>query len=401
MTANFEVFPWNENFETGIAEIDDQHRQLVHLVNELASHLSQGADEVSLERVFGELAAYADYHFRAEERIWEPGFRQDAWFDEHRRFHDSFMPKVLELKSERTGREYEKSVEEILKFLVGWLVHHILDSDRRMAKVIRALGEGLSLEAAKARANQEMSGLMNTFVSTILFMYQTLTSRSIELIKATNERIRAQEALLTRELETKGLRKLLQSMESTIEAMAATIEVRSPFTAGHHRRVAQLAQAIARDMGLSEGEVRGCFLAASIHDLGEMQIPSEILVKPGRLKPTEYKMVQQHSRAGYDILKEIDFPWPIAQIIYQHHERLDGSGYPEGLKGDRILLEAKILAVADVIEAMSSHRPYRSALSIDEALGEIERGKGVWFDPVAVDTCIRLFREKSFAFSAD
>ena len=396
---DFELIPWTENFETGIPSIDGQHRHLVDLVNELAIHLSRGSEFIELQKVFEALAAYADYHFSEEESIWKSAFGGDLWLEEHLGAHAAFLPKVLALKSEKEGREYERSVQEILKFLVGWLVYHILDNDMRMAKALHALEDGLSLGEAKERAILEMSGLMHTFVSTVFFMYKNLASRSLALIRATNEKVRAQEALLKREMETKGLRQLVQSMESTIKAMAATIEARSPFTAGHHRRVARLAQAIASEMGLSEDVVRGCFLAASIHDLGEIQIPSQILVKPGALKPTEYRMVQQHSRAGYDILKEIDFPWPIAKIILQHHERLDGSGYPDGLKGEEILIEAKIIAVADVIEAMSSHRPYRPAHSIEEALEEIRAGEGIRFDPRVVEVCTRLFREQAFSFS--
>ena len=395
---NFEVFPWNANFETGIPLVDEQHKKLVHLVNSLAANLSLGAEDIKLLEVFDELASYAAYHFASEEQIWHPRFKDDKWYIEHKHTHDSFLPRVLELKAEETHAPYEKVIQDILQFLVGWLVYHILDGDRRMAKVLRALDDGLTLEGAKERANQEMSGLMNTFVSTIFKMYQDLTSRSLALIKETNERIKTQEALLTSELEKKGLATLLSTMEQTIEAMARAIEIRSPYTAGHHRRVAALTQAIAKGMGLSADEIQGCYLAASIHDLGEIQIPSQILVKPGKLSPTEFKMVQQHSQAGYDILKEIEFPWPIAQIIYQHHERLDGSGYPNQLKGDQILLGAKILAVADIIEAMSSHRPYRPARGVNEALAEIQERKGISLDAGAVDICIELFRNKSFEF---
>jgi putative nucleotidyltransferase with HDIG domain len=188
-------------------------------------------------------------------------------------------------------------------------------------------------------------------------------------------------------------------MEGTIQAMAATVESRDAYTAGHQRRVAELVLAMAGEMHLAENDIHAVHLAAIVHDLGKIQVPAEILSKPGKLLPLEFELIKYHPTSGYNILKDVDFPWPIAEIVYQHHERLDGSGYPRGLKGDEILLAAKILAVADTVEAMSSHRPYRAALGIDSALAEIERGRGSVYDAAAVDTCLKLFREKRFAFS--
>jgi putative nucleotidyltransferase with HDIG domain len=192
---------------------------------------------------------------------------------------------------------------------------------------------------------------------------------------------------------------LTRSMEGTIQAMAATVESRDAYTAGHQRRVAELVLAMAGEMHLAENDIHAVHLAAIVHDLGKIQVPAEILSKPGKLLPLEFELIKYHPTSGYNILKDVDFPWPIAEIVYQHHERLDGSGYPRGLKGDEILLAAKILAVADTVEAMSSHRPYRAALGIDSALAEIERGRGSVYDAAAVDTCLKLFREKRFAFS--
>lgn len=192
---------------------------------------------------------------------------------------------------------------------------------------------------------------------------------------------------------------LRRSLEQSIQIIAATVEARDPYTAGHQRRVSELATAIAQEMGLSEEQIEGVHFAAIIHDLGKMHIPAEILSKPGKLSDMEFMFIHTHPQAGYDILKEVKFPWPIADIILQHHEKLDGSGYPQGLKGDQILLEAKIITVADVVEAMSSHRPYRSALGIEKALDEIRRGRGSEYDPSVVDTCLKLFTEKRFAFS--
>ena len=185
-------------------------------------------------------------------------------------------------------------------------------------------------------------------------------------------------------------------MEGVIQAMASTVEMRDPYTAGHQRRVAKLATAIAADMDLPASDVEGVRMAAIIHDLGKIYVPSEILAKPGRISAMEFSMIKMHPKVGYDILKKIDFPWPVADIVVQHHERMDGSGYPDGLKGDAILVQARIIAVADVVEAMASHRPYRPALGIDVALDEISKGSGTRYDENAAAQCAALFREKGF-----
>lgn len=194
----------------------------------------------------------------------------------------------------------------------------------------------------------------------------------------------------------KTLQKLQKAMGGIIEALGRTLEIRDPYTAGHQRRVAELARAIGAEMGLSEEQIEGLRMAAAVHDLGKIYVPAEILNRPGRLTEAEFALIRSHPQAAYDILKDIEFPWPVAQIILQHHERLDGSGYPRGLSGDGILVEARIIAVADQVEAMASHRPYRPALGIDEALAEISAKRGIWFDTGAVDACLRLFREKRF-----
>jgi HD-GYP domain-containing protein (c-di-GMP phosphodiesterase class II) len=194
-------------------------------------------------------------------------------------------------------------------------------------------------------------------------------------------------------------RKLGKSLEDALEALAAMTELRDPYTAGHQRRVGELASSIARNMGLPTEQVHAIHLAGVVHDVGKIHIPSEILSKPGKLTPLEFEMLKTHAQAGYDILKSVDFPWPIAEMVLQHHERIDGSGYPHGLKGEEILLEAKIIAVADVVEAMSSHRPYRAALGIDMALDEITKNRDVLYDPQAVDTCVSLFRDEQFKFT--
>ncbi len=190
--------------------------------------------------------------------------------------------------------------------------------------------------------------------------------------------------------------KLRTSLLDSISAIAATVEMRDPYTAGHQRRVAQIATAMAGLLGLTDQQIEGLYLACVVHDVGKIKIPAEILSKPGTLTQLEFALIKQHPQAGYEILKEVDFPWPIAQFVLQHHERFDGTGYPQGLKGDAILLEARIIAVADTIEAMASHRPYRAGLRIEAALTEISSRRGTLYDPAVVDAAIVLFREKEF-----
>jgi len=194
------------------------------------------------------------------------------------------------------------------------------------------------------------------------------------------------------------LDKLQKALSGTIEVVASTVEVRDPYTAGHQRRVATLARAMAELLELSDSQIEGIFMAGVVHDLGKIYVPAEILSKPSRLNDIEFNLIRTHSQVGYDLLKSIDFPWPIAQIVYQHHERLNGSGYPQGLDDEQILVEAKILSVADVVEAMASHRPYRPARGIDSALEHIQEEKGNLYDSSAVDSCINLFSNKGFVF---
>ncbi|HRV05796.1 MAG TPA: HD-GYP domain-containing protein, partial [Candidatus Saccharicenans sp.] len=192
--------------------------------------------------------------------------------------------------------------------------------------------------------------------------------------------------------------RLRRALKGTIQAISTTIEMRDPYTAGHQRRVAQLAEAVAREMNLPEVKIEGIRFAAQIHDIGKIYVPAEILSKPTKLTDLEYTIIKTHPQAGYEILKNIEFPWPIAEIVLQHHERLNGSGYPAGLKDGEILLEARILAIADVVEAMSSHRPYRPSFGIDKALDEIRLNNGLLYEPEAVAACQRLFLEKAFSF---
>jgi PAS domain S-box-containing protein len=192
--------------------------------------------------------------------------------------------------------------------------------------------------------------------------------------------------------------KLRKSLLGTIQAMSLMVETRDPYTAGHQRRVSKLARVIAQEMALPSDTVDTIRIAGLIHDIGKISIPSEILSKPGKLSDTEFSLIKIHSQSGYNILKDVGLPYPIAEMVLQHHERLDGSGYPQGLTNGRILLESQIITIADVVEAMASHRPYRSALGIDVALEEIEKNKGTFYDTAAVEACIKLVREKGFTF---
>jgi PAS domain S-box-containing protein len=197
----------------------------------------------------------------------------------------------------------------------------------------------------------------------------------------------------------KSLIAVRKNLKDAITTLAKIVEMRDPYTAGHQRRVAALATAIAKEMSLSEDQTDQVQMAAIVHDIGKIYIPSDILSKPARLTEVEFQFIKTHPRGGYDIVKGIDFPGAVAESVLQHHERMDGSGYPSGLKDNEILLEAKILAVADTVEAMASYRPYRPSLGIDKALEEISDKKGKLFNESVVDACLRLFREKGFNFA--
>ena len=197
-----------------------------------------------------------------------------------------------------------------------------------------------------------------------------------------------------------NIERLRKSLAATIQAMAAAVEMRDPYTAGHQRRVADLARSIATEMGLSADRIDGLRMAAVIHDIGKLSVPAELLSKPRTLTAVEFSLVKLHVQSGYDTLKDIEFPWPIARMVLEHHERMDGSGYPGGLTGEKILMESRILAVADVVEAMASHRPYRASLGLEAALQEIASFRGVRYDSEAVDACLRLFNEKGYKIPA-
>jgi PAS domain S-box-containing protein len=261
-------------------------------------------------------------------------------------------------------------------------------------------------EAIKFFGRQFVKGLNNTYSE-----YPIITKKGEEVWFGQNTQLIVEDGNVTgfqsvarditeRKQVEKKLKNTLESLRkavgATIQVMVSAIEVRDPYTAGHQIRSAGLARAIATEMGLSPDKIEGIRVVASIHDIGKLSIPAEILSKPSKLSELEFSLIKEHAQKGYEILKDVESPWPLAEIVCQHHERMDGSGYPKNLKGNDILIEARILIVADVVEAMASHRPYRPSLGIDTALEEIEKNRGTLYDKAVADACLRLFREKGF-----
>lgn len=221
--------------------------------------------------------------------------------------------------------------------------------------------------------------------------------RTAELAKA-NEMLQA-DIIVRKQTEDKlqhTLDSLRKAVSTTVQVLVSAVESRDPYTAGHQMRVAGLSQMIAMEMGLPNVQIDGIRMAGSIHDIGKLSIPAEILSKPTKLTEIEFALIKEHAQRGYEMLKNVESPWPLAEVIYQHHERMDGSGYPRHLKGKEIMIEAHILAVADVVESMASHRPYRPARGLDAALEEIQKYRGTLYDILTVDTCLKVFREKGY-----
>ena len=212
----------------------------------------------------------------------------------------------------------------------------------------------------------------------------------LALVRDITERKRTEEEC------QQSFERMRKALRVTVQSISMIVEMKDPYTSGHQQRVSDLARSIATEMGLSADRRDFIRTASAIHDIGKISIPSEILSKPTKLTDLEFRLIKTHSQSGYDILKDIDFPWPVADVVLQHHERMNGSGYPQGLKGDDILLEARIMAVADVVESMASHRPYRPSLGIEAALEEIEKNKGIFYDNTVADACLKLFREKGY-----
>jgi putative nucleotidyltransferase with HDIG domain len=247
-----------------------------------------------------------------------------------------------------------------------------------------AIGEDLAIECLKL-------GATDYILKNQLTRLETSIQRALNEIDEKEKRINAETQL------KKSYSKLQKTFEQIVDAFSSLSEKKDPYTAGHQRNVSLIACAIAKEMDLTPDQIQGLRIASLLHDIGKIYVPSEILNKPGKLNKFEFNIIKTHPQVGYDILKGIQFPWPVALIILQHHEKIDGSGYNQGLAGDQILIESRILRVADVIEAMVSHRPYRPSLSLDEALAEILNNKGIFYDPIVVKNCIDIFEEKDFS----
>jgi putative nucleotidyltransferase with HDIG domain len=287
-------------------------------------------------------------------------------------------------------------------FLLYWLIGTIVNAFVPVGIVSSILVPALvspPIVYTLLRLSQKLGLAEKELISSYNRLEQQVRMRTAELVAA-NRQLQDEIALRkqTEKKLTRGVARLKKSLEKSIVAIAAVTEIRDPFTAGHQKRVTKLACAIAEEMGLSQAKKEKLRLAAMVHDIGKINIPTEILIKPFRLSDPEFNIIEAHPQIGHDILYEIDFSRPIAKIVLQHHELLDGSGYPQGLTGDKIMAEARILTVADVVEAMASQRPYRPAHAIEEALDEIVNKKGILYDRTVVDACLRVFHEREFAF---
>ena len=280
----------------------------------------------------------------------------------------------------------------------------MLDGLERSFKDLESRNRLLEDEAAKRTTQMDKDAAERVRIEKELRLARGEIDHLVD--KRTEELARANDELHGKVLETRRsedylqstLDRLERSLEGTFKAMSTTLELRDPYMAGHQHRVSSLAVTIAQEMNMPWEKIEGIRFAGIIHDIGKIAAPAEIMAKPGRLTKTEFQLIKDHPRIGYEMIKDIAFPWPVAHIVLQHHERLDGSGYPEGLVGDAILPEARILAVADVVEAVCSLRPYRPALGIEKGLEEIRKGRGVRYDTRVVDACIKLFREGRFSF---
>ena len=297
-------------------------------------------------------------------------------------------------------RIYSRDEVGLLAKAFNTMMDGMEESTRSLAGLNRSLEERMGARSRelereileRRRIEQELRLVREELEERVEERTEQLSQVNEELHGKVRERRRAEDQLQN------TLERLERALEGTVQAWSLTGEMRDFYTAGHQRRVSSLAVAIAEELHLSWEKIEGLRVAGIIHDIGKIAMPAEILAKPARLTKTEFQLIKDHPRIGYEIVKKIEFPWPVAHIILQHHERMDGSGYPEGLLGDAILLEARILAVADVIEALSSHRPYRPALGIEKALEEIRRGRGIRYDMRVVDICLKLFRERRFSF---
>jgi len=274
---------------------------------------------------------------------------------------------------------------------LGQLISKIPQFNRAgWASLFTQLKKGNEIEGEETFSKQSNKAIVK--IKGVPIFEEGIYSGAVLLLNDNTESILAEEKL------RHSFVMLQKATEDIIQAMSYTSEIRDPYTAGHQKKVCKLAVAIGKEMNITEEQLQGVKFAAMIHDIGKISVPSDILSKPGKIGETEFEVVKGHSQTGYELLAKIDFPWPIADIVHQHHEKLNGSGYPNGLKDDDILIEAKIISVADTVEAMTAHRPYRAALGIDKAMEEITTNKGKFFDSNVVDACVNIF-SNGFQFS--
>jgi PAS domain S-box-containing protein/putative nucleotidyltransferase with HDIG domain len=351
------------------------------LLTEIAADLSFGLDSLALE---GRRRAAEILLIESEER-----YRQ--LFDNSQ---DGILltdPKGRVLAANGAAcRIFGRTREDLFKAARAELADM---SDPRVAAAVAARDRKgyFTGELNLRRGNAEV---FPAEISSAVFHEPGGEARTTMIVRDLTEKVR------TEKTAARYLMQLQSALMHTVEVATTLSEMRDPYTAGHEKRVAEISVAIAAELGFDAGRIEGLQIAGYLHDIGKITIPSEILSKPGKLSSAEFELLKGHAQAGYEVLKNVDFPWPVANMVLQHHERIDGSGYPRGLKGDAMLLEAKILGVADVIEAMASHRPYRPSLGIEKALAEIERGNGTAYDPLVADVCLKLFREKGYSLPA-
>ncbi|MBN1699067.1 MAG: substrate-binding domain-containing protein [Spirochaetales bacterium] len=365
---------------------------------------------------------YRAYVLVSERMLQEEKYRHSGLLVENQRFNSLREDLHMMLEKEKQIEELKKRLPELgisecyLSFFSDR--QNLIEGEARLLLAYDEKGPVLTVEKEKPFPAKKLVPETMPFwgkrfavivevLNEIGFIVYELNIEMAQIYGFLSDNISSalQTSLLVNEVEnqknnlSEHLIKLRKAMSGFIQTMAQTVEVRDPYTFGHLHKVSDLARTIAQELKLDSNKVESIRMAGLVHDLGKIYVPSEVLNRPGKLDDIEFMMIKKHPQVGYDILKTIDFPWPIADIVYEHHEKLDGSGYPRGLKGDEISIEARIMTVADVVEAMSSHRPYREALGIDAALDEIDRFKGILYDPDVVDACIRLFREKGYTWT--
>jgi PAS domain S-box-containing protein/putative nucleotidyltransferase with HDIG domain len=325
-------------------------------------------------------------------RTWLPGFRMSA--ENLSALVKASPLGIIALDLDGIIRFWNKASEEI----TGWAEDEMLGRSLRVLSEERweeyddirqrTLQSEIFISLPVSAVKKDGTTMQISYSTAPVFDAENHIIGTIAIFYDITEKMEMEAALEA------SMEKMSRVADETVKALASAVETRDRYTASHQRRVASLACAIAEEMGgIGTDQMKGIRTAAILHDIGKLHVPFELLSNPGHLKDIEFALIKTHPQAGYDILKEIEFPWPVARIVQQHHEHLDGSGYPAGLKSDSILLEARIIGVADVVEAMSSHRPYRPGKGIDAALHEITQARGSLYDPRAVDACLALFRK--------